>query len=59
MTTRICRLIPLFGLLGMAEVVDAFVVLDRETGNSRGFGKVAFETPEGHSRAIEILDGYL
>jgi RNA recognition motif-containing protein/cold shock CspA family protein len=39
------------------EVIDAFVVMDRDTGNSRGFGKIVYATPEGHQHAIELLDG--
>lgn len=36
---------------------SARVVLDRETGRSRGFAFVEFETPEAAREATETLDG--
>jgi len=44
-----------FGACG--SVASASVVLDRETGNSRGFGFVEFHSPEDAQRAIQTLDG--
>ncbi|XP_039140996.1 glycine-rich RNA-binding protein 2, mitochondrial-like [Dioscorea cayenensis subsp. rotundata] len=39
------------------EVVEARVIMDRETGRSRGFGFVTFESGEEASGAISGLDG--
>jgi RNA recognition motif-containing protein len=39
------------------EVTDAKVVLDRETGRSRGFGFVTFSTREDAARARDGMDG--
>jgi len=36
---------------------SAKVILDRETGRSRGFAFVEFDTPEAAREAIEDLDG--
>lgn len=38
-------------------VVSAFVVKDRETRRSRGFGFVEFEKDEDAQKAIEMFDG--
>lgn len=38
-------------------VVQANVITDRETGRSRGFGFVTFETPEAAQAAQAALDG--
>jgi cold-inducible RNA-binding protein len=39
--------------------VSAKVINDRETGKSRGFAFVEFETPEAASEAIASLDGHV
>ncbi|KAJ7956473.1 putative Glycine-rich RNA-binding protein [Quillaja saponaria] len=39
------------------EVVDARVIVDRETGRSRGFGFVTFTSDEEASSALQALDG--
>src|SRR5690349_8942256 len=39
------------------EVLEATVVLDRETGRSRGFAFVAMATPEEARKAIETMNG--
>ncbi len=38
-------------------VVDAKVITDRETGRSKGFGFVTFDTEESASQAIAEMDG--
>ncbi|KAJ3118365.1 hypothetical protein HDU96_002207 [Phlyctochytrium bullatum] len=43
-----------FGPYG--NVTDAIVLRDRETGRSRGFGFVTFETPEEAQAAIDGLN---
>lgn len=35
----------------------ARVIVDRETGRSRGFGFITYATPEDASSAIQALDG--
>lgn len=42
---------------GCGEITDAVVVMDRESGRSKGFGFVTFESDESASSAIETLDG--
>jgi len=39
------------------EVADAVVVMDRDTGRSRGFGFVTFARAEDGTKAIASLDG--
>uniref|UniRef100_A0A5B7AXM9 RRM domain-containing protein n=2 Tax=Davidia involucrata TaxID=16924 RepID=A0A5B7AXM9_DAVIN len=39
------------------EVVEARVIVDRETGRSRGFGFITFTNSEDASCAIQALDG--
>ncbi|KAL0350799.1 UNVERIFIED_CONTAM: Glycine-rich RNA-binding protein 3, mitochondrial [Sesamum radiatum] len=39
------------------EVVEARVILDRETGRSRGFGFITFTSTEAASSAIQAFDG--
>ncbi|XP_030474230.1 glycine-rich RNA-binding protein 2, mitochondrial-like [Syzygium oleosum] len=39
------------------EVIEARVIMDRETGRSRGFGFVTFTSSEEASSAIQALDG--
>lgn len=39
------------------DVLEARVVLDRDTGRSRGFGFVTFAENDGAQRAIEEMDG--
>ena len=39
------------------EVTDAHVVMDRESGRSRGFGFVTMATPELAKKAIETMNG--
>lgn len=40
-----------------AEVADAFVVTDRETGTSRGFGFVTLANRKDAARVIEVMHG--
>ncbi|CAN1138011.1 Glycine-rich RNA-binding protein 3, mitochondrial [Linum perenne] len=44
-----------FGKYG--EVIEARVIMDRETGRSRGFGFVTYTSEEEASSAIQALDG--
>ncbi len=40
------------------EVVEVAIIMDRETGRSRGFGFVEMATDEGGKEAIKRFDGY-
>ncbi|KAH7857655.1 hypothetical protein Vadar_015057 [Vaccinium darrowii] len=42
---------------GFGEVVDAKVITDRDTGRSRGFGFVSFDTEESANSALSAMDG--
>ncbi len=44
-----------FGKFG--EVTDAKVITDRDTGRSRGFGFVTFQSEDSVNRAISEMDG--
>lgn len=48
------ELASFFSVVG--KVVSAEVIMDRDTGRSRGFGFVEFETPEEVDKAIKDLD---
>ncbi|KAK7265865.1 hypothetical protein RJT34_33489 [Clitoria ternatea] len=39
------------------DVVDARIIMDRETGRSRGFGFITYSSVEEASSAIQALDG--
>lgn len=39
------------------NVVDAVVITDRQSGRSKGFGFVEFETEEESKKAIEMFNG--
>jgi RNA recognition motif-containing protein len=41
----------------IGTLVSASVVMDRATGQSRGFGFVEYETPADADRAMQSLDG--
>ena len=41
----------------VGPVKSSKVILDRDTGRSRGFGFVEFESPEDGNRAIQELNG--
>jgi RNA recognition motif-containing protein len=45
--------------LPMGALVSASVILDRATGQSRGFGFVEFQTAADAGRAIQSLHGSL
>lgn len=49
------RLESLFAEFG--EVVDAQVIMDRDTGRSRGFGFVEMNSSEAANNAISSLNG--
>ncbi len=39
------------------EITEAKVILDRDTGRSRGFGFVTFTEPDSATQAISEMDG--
>jgi len=41
----------------MGEVVEAVIIMDRDTGKSKGFGFVTMKTPEEAKKAITELNG--
>lgn len=51
------QLYDTFSLFG--NILSCKVVTDRETGNSKGYGYVHYETAEAANAAIEKLDGML
>ena len=51
------QLYDTFSLFG--NILSCKVVVDRETGLSKGYGYVHYETAEGSNAAIENLDGML
>ncbi|GMY32057.1 glycine-rich RNA-binding protein 2, mitochondrial-like [Fagus crenata] len=42
---------------GFGDVVDAKVIVDRDTGRSRGFGFVNFTSDESATSALSAMDG--
>jgi RNA recognition motif-containing protein len=56
-STREQDLFDLFGQIG--EVTQATVVMDRETGRSKGFGFVEYSNDEDARAAIAQLNGSL
>lgn len=42
---------------GCFNILPARVIMDRDTGRSRGFGFITFTTSEDASSAIQALDG--
>jgi len=50
------RLLEVFSQAGVVE--SAQVVMDRETGRSRGFGFVEMATAEAAEAAVKKFDGY-
>lgn len=47
-------LVAMFSAAG--TVIDAVVITDRQTGRSKGFGFVEFETEEMAAKAIEMFN---
>lgn len=45
------------GFERFGEITEAKVIMDRETGRSRGFGFVTFASPESAQSAISEMDG--
>ena len=50
------QLRELFGQAG--EVTDAAIIMDRESGRSKGFGFVTMADAAGAEKAIEMFNGY-
>lgn len=50
-------LLEAFSQSQAGKVVSASVVMDRETGRSRGFGFVEMDTPEATAEAIKTWNG--
>lgn len=44
-----------FGQAG--DIVEAKIIQDRESGRSRGFGFVTFESEDSAGNAVEMFDG--
>ncbi|XP_062165223.1 glycine-rich RNA-binding protein 2, mitochondrial-like [Alnus glutinosa] len=42
---------------GFGEVVEARVIIDRETGRSRGFGFINYSSDESATSALSAMDG--
>lgn len=42
---------------GFGDVVDSKVITDRDTGRSRGFGFVSFDSEDSASSALSAMDG--
>ncbi len=55
-TAEDAQLTALFGADGR-QVTSVKVMIDRETGRSRGFGFIEMASPDDAQRAIEVLNG--
>ncbi|KAI4983605.1 hypothetical protein ZWY2020_025471 [Hordeum vulgare] len=44
---------------GYGEVIEARIIMDRESGRSKGFGFVTYESTEAAAAAISAMDGKL
>lgn len=42
---------------GYGEVIEARIIMDRESGRSKGFGFVTYESTEAAAAAISAMDG--
>ena len=40
------------------QVKDVKIIIDRDSGRSKGFGFAEFETDEALNQAVEALDGF-
>ena len=49
------QLTQLFG--GYGEVIDVHIIVDRDSGQSKGFGFIEMASEEGTHKAITGLDG--
>ena len=56
-TVSVDDLRALFAQFGV--VSECYIILEKETGLSRGFGFVQMEDPEAAQRAVDYLDGYM